>query len=468
MLITNPVVVSVTVMIILCLFNLNIVLSLLLAALTAGITAGFAGWIPADMSFVAMFMKTLSGTMSTLIGGMGGNSETALSYFLLGTFAVAISRTGLADIACRSIAWMFRGYRLPLVLVIAGLSCLSQNLVPIHIAFIPILIPPLLSFFNEMKVDRRQVACALAFGLKAPYVALPLGFGLIFYNIISREMTNNGIPIEAGSFAALQEGGFAAYRAAGTVASFTWILGIGMIVGLLLSVFVAYNRPREYANVPIANAGKRETANDGFKLAHLMTFIAILAAFGVQLGTGSLPIGILSGILLMILTGALKWRDIDGSFRGGIEIMGIIAFVMLIAAGYGQVLRETKSVDQLVNAVVGMVGGNKIWGAFLMLAVGLLVTMGIGTSFGTIPVVAAIYCPMAVKLGFSAGATACLIAAAAALGDAGSPASDTTLGPTAGLNADGQHNHIWDTCVPTFIFYNIPLFTAGMIGAMIF
>jgi predicted histidine transporter YuiF (NhaC family) len=40
------------------------------------------------------------------------------------------------------------------------------------------------------------------------------------------------------------------------------------------------------------------------------------------------------------------------------------------------------------------------------------------------------------------------------------------LGPTSGLNADGQHNHIWDTCVPTFIHYNIPLIIFGLIGAM--
>lgn len=59
-----------------------------------------------------------------------------------------------------------------------------------------------------------------------------------------------------------------------------------------------------------------------------------------------------------------------------------------------------------------------------------------------------------------------LIGVAAALGDAGSPASDSTLGPTSGLNVDGQHNHVWDTCVPTFIFYDIPLFIAGVIGAM--
>ncbi|WP_334299038.1 Na+/H+ antiporter NhaC family protein [[Clostridium] symbiosum] len=45
--------------------------------------------------------------------------------------------------------------------------------------------------------------------------------------------------------------------------------------------------------------------------------------------------------------------------------------------------------------------------------------------------------------------------------------SDSTLGPTSGLNADGQHDHIWDTCVPTFFFYNLPLAIAGFIGGMI-
>jgi len=60
-----------------------------------------------------------------------------------------------------------------------------------------------------------------------------------------------------------------------------------------------------------------------------------------------------------------------------------------------------------------------------------------------------------------------LVGIAAALGDAGSPASDSTLGPTSGLNADGEHNHIYDTCVPTFIFFNIPLIIGGIVGAMI-
>ena len=143
--------------------------------------------------------------------------------------------------------------------------------------------------------------------------------------------------------------------------------------------------------------------------------------------------------------------------------MGFIAFVMLIAAGYAAVINESGAVTQLVDSAFGMLGGSKIAGSFTMVLLGLIITMGIGTSFGTVPVIAAIYVPLGLKLGFSPAAIIFLIAVAAALGDAGSPASDTTLGPTAGLNADGQHDHMWDTCVPQFLCYNIPLMIAGTI-----
>lgn len=78
----NPVILSVLTMIILCLLKLNVIFSMLAAALVAGITSGIG----------------MPETMKILIGGMGGNSETALSYLLLGTLAVAINSTGVASI----------------------------------------------------------------------------------------------------------------------------------------------------------------------------------------------------------------------------------------------------------------------------------------------------------------------------------------------------------------------------------
>lgn len=433
MLLTNPVVLSVIVMIVLCLLHLNIILALIVSALVAGLAAGMP----------------VGAIMSTLIGGMGGNSETALSYILLGALAVAISQTGLASILSVRLAKVVGTRKAFLLLLLAGLGCFSQNLIPIHIAFIPILIPPLLALFNKLRQDRRAVACALTFSLKAPYIAIPAGFGLIFHGIIADQMTANGIAVSRAD-----------------VWHFTWILGAGMLLGLLVAIFFSYRSDRTYEDRPVIGLDKVPDS-DRMETRHWLTLVAVVVAFVIQLKTSSLPLGAVVALGLMVATGTLKWGRLEDVMSGGIAIMGMIAVIMLVAAGYGSVIRETKAVDALVQSVVGLVGGSQVFGALLMVIVGLLVTMGIGTSFGTIPVLAAIYCPLALELGFSTGATICLIAAAAALGDAGSPASDSTLGPTSGLNADGQHDHIWDTCVPTFLHFNIPLILFALLGALI-
>lgn len=435
MIILNPVIISVLVMIILSLLNLNVILAILIAATTAGISAGMS----------------LQDTMVILIEGMGGNSETALSYILLGALAVAISKTGLADILSKKIAELVKKRKTMFILLIAFVSCFSQNLIPVHIAFIPIIIPPLLELMNKLKIDRRAVACALTFGLETPYIALPVGFGLIFHNIIRDQMIANGISITTDM-----------------VWKALWLPSVGMLVGLFIAVFFTYRKPREYKEIELYDSKQIDIEEVKMNRTQWLALVAAVAAFTIQLVTKSLPLGALGGIIFMIVTGVIKWREIDKLMNEGIIMMAFIAFVMLIAAGYGSVLRETGAIETLVKTVAVSIGGNKILGAVLMLFVGLFVTIGIGTSFGTVPILAAIYCPLAQSLGFSVLGITALIGVAGALGDAGSPASDSTLGPTSGLNADNQHNHIWDTCVPTFIHFNIPLIIFGVITALIF
>ena len=428
----NPVILSVTAMMVLCLLKLNVIIAILISALIAGVSAGMG----------------LGETMSILINGMGGNSETALSYILLGTLAVAINNSGLAKIIALKISGIVKNKKILLIFILAVIACSSQNLIPVHIAFIPILIPPLLPLMNKLKIDRRAVACALTFGLKAPYIVLPVGFGLIFQTIVKDQLNANNVPMT------LKE-----------VSSVNWLLGAGMLLGLLIAVFFSYRKPREYK----INEEENKSENDIiFEKKHMFALIGAVIAFGVQLKTGSLPLGALFALMFMAITNVIPWKHIDETLDGGLHLMGFIAFVMLVAAGYGNVIRETGAVPELVEGVISIIGTNKVLGAFVMLLVGLFVTLGIGTSFGTIPILAVIYCPLAISLGFSPAGTAILVAAAGALGDAGSPASDSTLGPTAGLNADGQHQHIWDTCVPTFLHYNIPLIIFGLIGSLVF
>jgi len=145
MILLNPVVLSVIVMTVLCLLKLNVLLALIVSALVAGVSAHMP----------------IGDIMGNLINGMGGNAETALSYVLLGTLAVAINSTGVASILSKKIASLVNGKKKILLIVIAVFSCFSQNLIPVHIAFIPILIPPLLKLMNELKLDRRAMACSL-------------------------------------------------------------------------------------------------------------------------------------------------------------------------------------------------------------------------------------------------------------------------------------------------------------------
>lgn len=434
------VVISVLVMTLLSLFRVNVIIAIIMASITAGLMAGLS----------------LVESVGMLVGGMGGQAETALSYILLGAFAVAISYTGITTILVNYLIKKLTGKKTMMMLAIAGVASLSQNLIPVHIAFIPILIPPLLKLFDDMKLDRRGVASALTFGLKAPYIMIPAGFGLIFHQTIEKSMESNGVSITMDQV---------------TLAML--IPGIGMIVGLLIAVFITYRKDR--VSKPGTGGGEVEEVTTDtlkdvtFNIKHLYTLIAIVAAVVVQLVIGNLILGALTGLVLMFLFIVVPFHKGDKVITDGIAMMGTIAFVILVASGFANILQKTGSVDALVEVSSGIFGeNNQALIAFILLLVGLVVTMGIGSSFATIPILAALFVPICVSVGFSPIATATLIGTAGALGDAGSPASDSTLGPTSGLNADGRHHHIWDTCVPTFMHYNIPLFIFGWIGAMVF
>lgn len=429
----NPVVIAVIVMMVLCLLKINILIAIMISGIVGGLIGGLG----------------LQNTISILISGMGGNAETALSYILLGTLAAAITSTSIVELLAVKLQKWLKNKKALFVLIIAFIGCFSQNAIPVHIAYIPILIPPLLVVMNKMKLDRRAMACGLTFSVKWPYVAFPAGFGLIFHGIISDSMTQNG----------LQFNKMDVWKAMA-------LPGAGMILGLFIAVFFSYRKPREYKTVEADIKSENEVKNIKFTSREWFTLLAIAAAFVTQILSGSMPLGGLVGILILLVTRVIKVKDADQTMAEGIKLMGFIAFVMLVAAGFAEVIKATKAVDALVVSSANLIGGSKLLGAIIMLLIGLGITMGIGTSFGTIPVIATIYVPLGMKLGFSPMAIACLLGTAGALGDAGSPASDSTLGPTAGLNADGQHDHIWDTCVPTFLHYNIPLMIFATIAAM--
>ena len=447
----NAVVLSVVVMLVLSVARVHVVLALFLGALVGGLAAGLG----------------LEATMVAFQDGLAGGARIALSYALLGAFAMAVAHSGLPQLLAN---WLIRKLdaddlstsqkvtRWTTAGLLGGtlvMSIMSQNLIPVHIAFIPLLIPPLLIIMNRLRLDRRAVASVLTFGLVTTYMFLPIGFGKIFLSdILYGNIIASGLDVIDVS-----------------VMSAMGIPALGMVGGLLLAVFVTYRRPRDYdLDAVVDHDAPKEIK--GFRI--VVALAAIVVSFGVQAwltfaGSDADPllVGALLGLCLFIITGAVKWRDADEVFTGGMRMMALIGLIMIAAQGFASVMRATDQIAPLVEGSAAIFGENRGMAAFVMLLVGLLVTMGIGSSFSTLPIIAAIYVPLCVSLGFSPVATVAIIGTAGALGDAGSPASDSTLGPTAGLNADGQHDHIRDTVIPTFLHFNLPLLAAGWVAAMV-
>ncbi|GBV52474.1 Na+/H+ antiporter family protein [Staphylococcus aureus] len=435
----NAVVIAVILMIVLCLCRLNVVISLFISALVGSLISGMS------------IEKVINVFGKNIVDG----AEVALSYALLGGFAALISYSGITDylvgkiinaIHAENSRWSRVKVKVTIIIALLAMSIMSQNLIPVHIAFIPIVIPPLLSLFNDLKIDRRLIGLIIGFGLCFPYVLLPYGFGQIFQQIIQSGFAKANHPIEFNMI----------WKA-------MLIPSMGYIVGLLIGLYV-YRKPREYETRKISDS---DNVTELKPYILIVTIVAILATFLVQTFTDSMIFGALAGVLVFFISRAYNWYELDAKFVEGIKIMAYIGVVILTANGFAGVMNATGDIDELVKTLTSITGDNKLFSIIMMYVIGLIVTLGIGSSFATIPIIASLFIPFGASIGLDTMALIALIGTASALGDSGSPASDSTLGPTAGLNVDGQHDHIRDTCVPNFLFYNIPLMIFGTIAAMV-
>src|SRR5699024_2651380 len=211
-------------------------------------------------------------------------------------FALMSGIAGIVTILANKMLKVFSSIRIVVVLSVAGIAIFSQNFVPVHIAFIPILIPPLLGLFNKLQIYRRAVATALPFALKFPYITIPFGFGFIFQGIIKDEMIDNGMEITSGG-----------------VTKSMLFPGAAMIVGLLIAVLITYRKKRiakpviqqQTQDVSMADSIV-ETKEVTFNVTHFFTIVAIIAALVLQIITDSLILGALVGIIVMFVTRVVK------------------------------------------------------------------------------------------------------------------------------------------------------------------
>ena len=452
MLLLNAVVLSVIVMLALSLARVHVVISLFVASVVAGLVAGMG----------------ISGTMVAFQTGLAGGAKIALSYALLGAFAMAVAHSGLPALLARAIvnrmrnadaassARVARGAKWGIVGGVLVMGVMSQNLIPIHIAFIPLLIPPLIGVMNELKMDRRMIACAITFGIVTAYMFFPIGFGRIFlHDILYKNINDAGMDVSSVNPMAAMA-----------------IPAASMAIGCAIALLFSYRTPRTYEQRDSSFTASEDKPIDMKKVwaavaALVVCFVIQTVLTRMDSEADPLLVGSLVGLCMMLFMRVVPWQQADDVFSGGMKMMSLIGLIMITAQGYASVLNESGQIKPLVDGTAALFNGSKVLAAIIMLLVGLVITMGIGSSFSTLPIISAIYVPLCLTLGFSPMATVAIIGTAGALGDAGSPASDSTLGPTAGLNVDGQHDHMRDTVIPTFLHYNVPLLIGGWVAAMV-
>jgi hypothetical protein len=89
----NSVILGVTLMLVLSLLRINVIVAMTLAALATGLSAGLG----------------LDVTLQAFNDGLQGGAKTALSYAMLGGFAVAIAKSGLTDILADKLIKQIKG-----------------------------------------------------------------------------------------------------------------------------------------------------------------------------------------------------------------------------------------------------------------------------------------------------------------------------------------------------------------------
>ncbi|WP_024609799.1 Na+/H+ antiporter NhaC family protein, partial [Pseudoalteromonas sp. TB64] len=312
----NAVVIGVILMLGLSLARVNVIVAMTISALVAGLTAGLG----------------IKESVDAFNSGLSAGAEIALSYAMLGAFAVAISKSGLTRILANKLLAKvnakdssnetFLSYFI--LLIILGCAISSQNLVPVHIAFIPILIPPLLVVFNKLRLDRRAIACILTFGLATSYMVLPYGFGGIYlYSILHKNLVDNGLDI------------------VNTQVPIAMIIpALGMFIGLIIAVFVTYKKRREYTEQPLTTQSKLADVENPKKVM-IVGLFAVLASLVAQNLSGSMILGGLVGVMIFSVFGVVKWEENGDVFSKGVAMMAMIGFIMISAQGFASVMQAT-------------------------------------------------------------------------------------------------------------------------------
>jgi predicted histidine transporter YuiF (NhaC family) len=105
----------------------------------------------------------------------------------------------------------------------------------------------------------------------------------------------------------------------------------------------------------------------------LLGTLAIVMMLIMQIVFESMVIRAFFGVMTLLLSGTLKWKNSDKIVTKGFGMMATLVMTMIIASGFSAVLSGTGAVDNLVSALLVGTSDNVHLTVLLILVVGLVV-----------------------------------------------------------------------------------------------
>ena len=181
------------------------------------------------------------------------------------------------------------------------------------------------------------------------------------------------------------------------VSPWNMILPLGVLLGTILVMFVSWGFP--FQNIPGSKI--RIALTSGYLLASIVCMIMITAQK------------------------LMSFKETFDVFIGGIQKMGSVLVVVVLAWGVGSVCKDLGTSQFIVDSTLGLITPHVV--PALLFLVGVIISFATGTSWGAMAILLPIGINMAVGFGVSIPMTIGAVLSGCLFGDHCSPISDTTV-----------------------------------------
>lgn len=426
--------------IIVALYSKNVIVALVVGILSGSLI--ITGFSPFDALLDAVENQVLAEFTN------GTQSQVLITMMVIGGFVKLLEVSGGAKaFARRMLQIVSTGVRAQLLAWASGLAIFFTD------SGNSLIIGPLYrSVFDEFKLCREKLAYILDTTSSPISILIPfIGWGAYIMSLIEKSYAELGL-VENEFTVLIKVIPFQFY-------AFLALLTVPIVVmtgrdyGPMQRVQAQFaENAKSGAGTQAAHASRNiepEQTPVGMFLYPLGVMLALVAILITWHAThdGISGAHIRSTLIISYLTASLtcmelmrrhqgrSYSEMLGDFVKGAESLVYVSIVLVLAWSLSSVTSDVQTADYLASLISGSV--SPIYFPMLVFALGALISLSTGSSYGTFAILMAIAVPVGFELGASMYLTIAAVLSGGLFGDHCSPISDTTV--LASVGADCNH-----------------------------